>query len=270
MKKIFWLIVIVLVLLLGIFTFLFFNRDEEIVEIAGANFTLNELADKFLETEYATTNECKIDVKENVLEVKCDKKHVFEINNGYLVTTIDNEETEEVFKYIVDALQTFYGSALGDYEHTLDSFLRDEIMITDLEKNKVGDEYELKVYLLKQIQKYDITDVITKETSMNIANFDYIYSGLGYKIANMSLTYSDIINTYSFAGVISGDSKFDVYIVIKLYDNVGNVLVSHRDNFDAYDSRGLNKMAFVTLIKLGNTPQSAVARYSVALVEKEG
>ena len=70
--------IIAAIAIVGVIVFILIYRnnqvDEPLVGIEGVNFTMNSLRDKFLESEFATTNRCSGVVEEDGIIITCNKK----------------------------------------------------------------------------------------------------------------------------------------------------------------------------------------------------
>ena len=137
------LFTVVMVILIGTVTFILINRyvrenNEPLVGIAEVNFTLNDIRNKFITTNYAKENKCSGRVSENAIDITCDKKNYnFEFNGVELKITTD-ESGKEVFKYIVNGIEELHGYNDDEYLETVDKFINGEIAVTGLNFKQDG------------------------------------------------------------------------------------------------------------------------------------
>ena len=95
---------LIAVILIGTITFVLIKginerNSEPLIGIDGVNFTLNNIKDNFLNSEYAQNNDCTGSVSEDTILITCNSnKYNFTFNKFELELDSSYEESKEVFK----------------------------------------------------------------------------------------------------------------------------------------------------------------------------
>ena len=113
-RKVIAFIVIIIILILTIAFILLYrnnlNKNEPLVYIEGVNFTLNDIKDRFLESEYAKNNNCRGTISEDELTLTCNNNiYEFTFNGFELEFTSSYSESRELFKYIANTIEELHG-----------------------------------------------------------------------------------------------------------------------------------------------------------------
>lgn len=130
---------LIAVILIGTITFVLIKginerNSEPLIGIDGVNFTLNNIKDNFLNSEYAQNNDCTGSVSEDTILITCNSnKYNFTFNKFELELDSSYEESKEVFKYIVNTIEELHGYQDDEYLETMDKFFAGEVAITGLE-----------------------------------------------------------------------------------------------------------------------------------------
>lgn len=265
------LFTVVMVILIGTVTFILINRyvrenNEPLVGIAEVNFTLNDIRNKFITTNYAKDNKCSGRVSENAIDITCDKKNYnFEFNGVELKITTD-ESGKEVFKYIVNGIEELHGYNDDEYLETADKFINGEIAVTGLNFKQDGTNIAFSVNVLDKLSKYEVNENISNETIKNITDVNYEYSALGYTISNLELVKNDERYFLVFSAVAGGKETYDATFTIKYYDD-NNVLVTSQSlDLSTKDTYGNPYLGFVVTTRLDNPETyNRITKYSISL-----
>lgn len=265
------LFTVVMVILIGTVTFILINRyvrenNEPLVGIAEVNFTLNDIRNKFITTNYAKENKCSGRVSENAIDITCDKKNYnFEFNGVELKITTD-ESGKEVFKYIVNGIEELHGYNDDEYLETVDKFINGEIAVTGLNFKQDGTNIAFSVNVLDKLSKYEVNENISNETIKNIPDVNYEYSALGYIISNLELVKNDERYFLVFSAVAGGKETYDATFTIKYYDD-NNVLVTSQSlDLSTKDTYGNPYLGFVVTTRLDNPETyNRITKYSISL-----
>ena len=265
------LFTVVMVILIGTVTFILINRyvrenNEPLVGIAEVNFTLNDIRNKFITTNYAKDNKCSGRVSENAIDITCNKKNYnFEFNGVELKITTD-ESGKEVFKYIVNGIEELHGYNDDEYLETADKFINGEIAVTGLNFKQDGTNIAFSVNVLDKLSKYEVNENISNETIKNITDVNYEYSALGYTISNLELIKNDERYFLVFSAVAGGKETYDATFTIKYYDD-NNVLVTSQSlDLSTKDTYGNPYLGFVVTTRLDNPETyNRITKYSISL-----
>lgn len=265
------LFTVVMVILIGTVTFILINRyvrenNEPLVGIAEVNFTLNDIRNKFITTNYAKDNKCSGRVSENAIDITCDKKNYnFEFNGVELKITTD-ESGKEVFKYIVNGIEELHGYNDDEYLETAEKFINGEIAVTGLNFKQDGTNIAFSVNVLDKLSKYEVNENINNETIKNIPDVNYEYSALGYTISNLELVKNDERYFLVFSAVAGGKETYDATFTIKYYDD-NNVLVTSQSlDLSTKDTYGNPYLGFVVTTRLDNPETyNRITKYSISL-----
>lgn len=265
------LFTVVMVILIGTVTFILINRyvrenNEPLVGIAEVNFTLNDIRNKFITTNYAKDNKCSGRVSENAIDITCNKKNYnFEFNGVELKITTD-ESGKEVFKYIVNGIEELHGYNDDEYLETADKFINGEIAVTGLNFKQDGTNIAFSVNVLDKLSKYEVNENISNETIKNITDVNYEYSALGYTISNLELVKNDERYFLVFSAVAGGKETYDATFTIKYYDD-NNVLVTSQSlDLSTKDTYGNPYLGFVVTTRLDNPETyNRITKYSISL-----
>lgn len=265
------LFTVVMVILIGTVTFILINRyvrenNEPLVGIAEVNFTLNDIRNKFITTNYAKDNKCSGRVSENAIDITCDKKNYnFEFNGVELKITTD-ESGKEVFKYIVNGIEELHGYNDDEYLETAEKFINGEIAVTGLNFKQDGTNIAFSVNVLDKLSKYEVNENISNETKKNITDVNYEYSALGYTISNLELVKNDERYFLVFSAVAGGKETYDATFTIKYYDD-NNVLVTSQSlDLSTKDTYGNPYLGFVVTTRLDNPETyNRITKYSISL-----
>lgn len=265
------LFTVVMVILIGTVTFILINRyvrenNEPLVGIAEVNFTLNDIRNKFITTNYAKDNKCSGRVSENAIDITCDKKNYnFEFNGVELKITTD-ESGKEVFKYIVNGIEELHGYNDDEYLETAEKFINGEIAVTGLNFKQDGTNIAFSVNVLDKLSKYEVNENISNETIKNITDVNYEYSALGYTISNLELVKNDERYFLVFSAVAGGKETYDATFTIKYYDD-NNVLVTSQSlDLSTKDTYGNPYLGFVVTTRLDNPETyNRITKYSISL-----
>lgn len=265
------LFTVVMVILIGTVTFILINRyvrenNEPLVGIAEVNFTLNDIRNKFITTNYAKDNKCSGRVSENAIDITCDKKNYnFEFNGVELKITTD-ESGKEVFKYIVNGIEELHGYNDDEYLETAEKFINGEIAVTGLNFKQDGTNIAFSVNVLDKLSKYEVNENINNETIKNITDVNYEYSALGYTISNLELVKNDERYFLVFSAVAGGKETYDATFTIKYYDDNDVLVTSQSLDLSTKDTYGNPYLGFVVTTRLDNPETyNRITKYSISL-----
>ena len=265
------LFTVVMVILIGTVTFILINRyvrenNEPLVGIAEVNFTLNDIRNKFITTNYAKDNKCSGRVSENAIDITCDKKNYnFEFNGVELKITTD-ESGKEVFKYIVNGIEELHGYNDDEYLETTDKFINGEIAVTGLNFKQDGTNIAFSVNVLDKLSNYEVNENINNETIKNITDVNYEYSALGYTISNLELVKNDERYFLVFSAVAGGKETYDATFTIKYYDDNNALVTSQSLDLSTKDTYGNPYLGFVVTTRLDNPETyNRITKYSISL-----
>ena len=264
------IVIIVVGILIGVTLFAINGREkvEPVINIPNTGFTLNDIKSKFLETDYAKNNSCSAKINEENLTIKCHETFTFELEKSNLILNVKESSNKEIFKYLVDTIQTFYGSNIGDYYVTMDKFLEKELSIPNLYYKIDGDTAILKVNLTKQLKKYEEKTQVGKTDFIDKNQSNYIYKNGDYKIDNIEFLYNDNIKWLTLGGTLYGDNH-DVILTLNLYNSSNECIYSVEDDLSLLQDQGYTFYAFVLNIDLEeiNIDYNSITSYSIDLKE---
>lgn len=262
---------ILAIILIGTITFIFIykannKKNEPLIAIDNVNFTLNNIKEKFLESEYSNNNNCNGYVYDNGIMITCNKVQYDFLFNGFELELSTNQNANELFKYFVDSIEQLHGYAPDEYLNTMDKFFSGTTSIIGLDfSNNNGNNY-YSVYVLEPLEKYKEKDIVTEENIKNLEDYNYEFQSLGYTINNIELKKDSEEYLVIFSGVIGGQDNYDVNFTIKFYDTANNLVVSETLDLSSYDSFGRPSMGFVATARLDNQETfNSITKYSISL-----
>lgn len=266
------LFTVIAVIIIGIITFLFIyfskqSNAEPLIDIDGVNFTLNSIKEDFLTTEYAQDNKCNGEVYEKGIRINCNKiAYDFSFNDYELELSSSNENSKDVFKYMVNSIEKLHGYSKDEYLETIDKFFDGQIAINGLKYTTENGNHKYSVYVLEKLDKYNSKEVITEPTIKDIADNNYEFQSNGYTINNIEVEKNPRRNSVVFSAVIGGKDTYNTNFTINLYD-ANNNLVSYKTvDLSTYESFGYPYIAFVVTTMLDDqTMYDSIARYSITL-----
>lgn len=275
MKKIFigiTLVVIgIIVLALTIYISKHYTDTKEpIVKITGADFTLNDIKNAFLNTDYAKENSCNIVVSETNLNIDCKTVYNFTFDGSVLTLNISESSNKDIFKYLVDTIETFYGSNIGDYYKTMDMFLSKNFQAPNLTYKINDNTTTLSVDLTQKLEMYQEKDIITSNDLIDINNTDYVFEYDNYKIDNIELLYNSDINWITFGGILFGDDN-NVTIKLQFYNSNNELVYEVEDDLSLLVDVGFPYYGFVINVDLNNIniDYGDVSMYNIELKKVE-
>lgn len=264
--------IIAAIAIVGVIVFILIYRnnqvDEPLVGIEGVNFTMNSLRDKFLESEFATTNRCSGVVEEDGIIITCNKKdYNFQFNGYELVLTTDDSGLD-VYKYMVNAVAELHEYNENEYLETVEKFLAGEAVINGLRYSKNDDSLVLEVNIIDKLDIIEEKEIVNNETVKDINDVNYEFQNLGYKINYMELTKDSYENLIVYYGIVSENDNYDVNFTIKYYDNANNLLASETVNLSEFDTFGNPYLGFSVVSRFDDVDIfSAITKYSISLSE---
>lgn len=262
---------LIIVILIGTITFILINRfnrenNEPLVGINEVDFTLNDIRDKFIATDYAKENKCNGKVNENGIIIMCNKKNYEFEFNGVELTIVTDESGKDIFKYIVNGIEELHGYASGEFLNTVDRFLNKEIAVTGLNYKKNDDKIKFSINVLDKLNKYEVRENITEETIKSIDDVNYEYSNLGYTISNLELVKNDERYFLVFSAVAGGEGNYDTTFTIKYYDDENVLVTSQTLELNTVDTYGNSYLGFVVTTRLENqATYNRITKYSISL-----
>ena len=274
MKKVIIAIIIALVItgvfLLTIFISKRYNyTEEEIVKINGAEFTLNDIKRVFLDTTYAKENSCKVNISKTNFIIDCKNTYDFAFDGSVLVLNISKSSNKDIFKYLVDAIETFYGSNIGDYYETMDMFLNKNYQTSNLTYKINDNMVTLSVDLTQKIKLYQEKEIINSNKLIEKDKTDYVFEYNNYKIDNIEFLYNPDINWITFGGILFGEDN-NVLIKLQLYNSDDQLLHEITDDLSLLVNAGFPYYGFVINIDLDdlNINYDDISAYNIELEVK--
>ncbi len=263
---------LIAVILIGTITFVLIKginerNSEPLIGIDGVNFTLNNIKDNFLNSEYAQNNDCTGSVSEDTILITCNSnKYNFTFNKFELELDSSYEESKEVFKYIVNTIEELHGYQDDEYLETMDKFFAGEVAITGLEYINNNGNRHYSVYVLEQLDKYEANNIETTTVIKDITDNDYIFQSLGYTINNIEVIKDDDEYLVIFSGVIGGQETYDVVFTVNYYDDNNNLITTKNMDLSTHDAYGNPYLGFVVTERLENQNiYDSITKYSISL-----
>lgn len=230
-KKMMYIIIIILLIIAGVIgAVLLINRSSDevvqtLTEIENADYSLNELSDKYNEM----FSDCEAVVENDNLIIDCDVKYVFEFYKEELTISSSDEEVYEVFKNVVLASQSFYYDNPEVLNDTINEFLNLNISVAGL-KYSYTDEHNLTCVLSSQIEVYEPDYYFIDEQLITLMDSDYeiVYENEYITLNNGYLFYDENTDNLNFGGNFNYDES-SVNIYIYIYDEENNLLSTFTD-----------------------------------------
>ena len=271
-RKVIAFIVIIIILILTIAFILLYrnnlNKNKPLVYIEGVNFTLNDIKDRFLESEYAQNNNCRGTISEDELTLTCNNNiYEFTFNGFELEFTSSYSESRELFKYIANTIEELHGYQNDEYLETMDKFFSGNIAITGLEYSNIDGNRHYSIYILEPLDKYNVNEVVTNETIKNITDTsNYEFQSLGYTINNIEVTKDSEEYLVIFSGVIGGQETYNIIFNINYYDDENNLVTSQSMDLSNHDPYGNPYLGFVVTSRLEEQSTfDSISKYSISL-----
>lgn len=265
---------IIAVILIGTISFLFIYRaktiaNEPLVGIDGVSFTLNNIKDNFLNSDYAKDNKCTTTVSEESLNIKCQKNsYEFVFNGSELTMESHNEESKNIFKYVVNSIAELQGYNSGEYLESIDKFLVGEFIINGLEYTKNNQNTNYKINLTKKFEKYTQESIIDTVAITNIDDSLHKYELQGYKLHDVRIIKSDIINSMICTGAVAQNDEYNVDLTVNYYDINNNLVASQTVNLNKYKTYGNPYLGFDLTLEISNKEAyDSIVKYSISLSE---
>lgn len=271
MKKVIKIIlVIVLLLVIGILVYLIvFNKpnDELLVGIDNVSFSLNNIKDKFLTSDYSLNNNCQGSVNEEGIIITCNNKEYNFVYNGYELELNTDTTGIDVFKYMVLSIEQLHGIDANEYLETIEKFINGLISINGLRYEIKDQDVFLSVYLQEPLEIYEVSEVLNEPEIKELADTDYELQKLGYTISNIEITKDSQELLIVFAGIIAGQDNYDVDFIINYYDANNNLVVTETVNLNDYDTYNNPYLGFVVTSRLLNNHDfDTITKYSINLI----
>ena len=241
------------------------KEPEPLVGVPDTALTLNSIRDKFLTSDYASTNNCRGSVTTDAIIITCHNQEYNFVFNGYELVLESATNSNDVFKYLVNAIEELHGYEENEYLATMDKFLAGGFAITGLSYRNDSSNYRYSVYILEPLDKYLDKESINNETIKDLTATDYQFSSLGYTINNIEIVKDDFINSVILTAIIGGNDDYNVNFTLNLYDSSNNLLTSRTINLSDYNDYGNPYLGFDIMIELDEETFNAVAKYSIRL-----
>ena len=270
MKKYKVLLAIICIVIVGIISgcliYYLKNNQEPIVYIENAEFTLNDIRNRFLETDYAKENSCKGQVSENKIHLKCQDSYDFVLDGTTLTLQLAESANKEVFKYMVDVIQTFYGNEMGDYYESMDMFLNKEFFPSNLFYRISDDFVTLSLDLTEKLKTYEKKDAVTTEDIISINKTDFIFENNDYTIDNIEFLYNPDINWITFGGMLYGEDH-NVILKLQFYNQANELIYEVEDDLSLLQDFGYPFYGFVVNVNLNdiNIDYQSISGYNIEL-----
>ena len=159
-KKIIVIILAILVAItIGVIAYNILNKPEkeinEEVKIPNSDFKLNDVLNKFLETKYAHDNKCTGNIKDNGLQIQCNKQEfIYKLDNVELFTNT-SKEGFDVFKNLVIVIETLNGYKENEYEETINKVINNELYVNGIKYQNINNEIYLSIVINEKLDKYE-------------------------------------------------------------------------------------------------------------------
>jgi hypothetical protein len=234
-----WTIILTLTIGLSVYFIKSMIDANKVYPVEGANFTLNDIVSKLNENATVKKYRWHPTTRKNVIVIN---KFEFKYVDGCLVLKTSNKNGRDIFPYLLDAVESFYGGLDGEYLETGKKFAYGEIQVNGLEYSLNKKVFTIKIDLLNKVQKYDILKQIKGEYIMPINEIDYEFfkeSFLNYKedykINNIAMNLSQDNLNYVFKGLISNSERdYDINLIIKYYDKDKNNILENKYNLNDF------------------------------------
>lgn len=235
------MLIVIILITLGIFEIVRQNKKEDLINIEGVNFTLNDVKKVFLNSY---NKKCSIDLTKDRFIIKCNNKKYEYKYNGMELEIETNSDGLEIFKYLVNSIEYLHGYKDNEYLDTMNRFINNEISIEGIDYQTKKDTIYLKVVVNKKLEKYDIKDVINKEEIKLINDTKYEYKKDKYIITGIKINKDDEEKKYIFSGTYSGPD-FNKDFIIKYYDSNKNKITEKKVKLSEYNNYGNTYINFV-------------------------
>ncbi len=267
-KKIIVIILAILVAItIGVIAYNILNKPEkeinEEVKIPNSDFKLNDVLNKFLETKYAHDNKCTGSIKDNGLQIQCNKQEfIYKLDNVELFTNT-SKEGFDVFKNLVIVIETLNGYKENEYEETINKVINNELYVNGIKYQNINNEIYLSIVINEKLDKYEAKEVIDKEVVKDIKDVNYEYKSGGYLINNIRIANDEEDKIYVISAYFSG-KDFNKTVKIKYYDSNKNVIKIDEAKLNDYNNYGNKYLIFTKTTKL-NELFNQVSYYSINL-----
>ena len=242
--------------------------DETVIKINNVDFTLNDIKQVFLQSDFAIENKCDGQVYDAGIKIICNKKNYDFVFNDYELQISTDESGKDVYKYLVNSVEELFGYKKDEFIDTLDRYLNGEIYVQGLNYKKNANEYMFGVDVTQKLNKYVEINKIEKETIKDISDINYEFEQLDYKISNIEVIKDDYINFLTFSAIIGGQKNYNANFTINYYDIDDNLVATKTVNLNDYDTFGYPYLGLVINIELNNDIEfNKVSKYSFYLSE---
>lgn len=265
---------VIAVILIGTISFLFIYRaktlaDEPLVGINGVGFTLNNIKENFLNSDYAKDNKCRVSVSEDGLNIKCKKNtYDYTFNGIELSSQSSEEESREVFKYLVNAIAELQGYDQDEYLSTVEEFINGNIAVTGLLYQKENGNIKYKINVVDHLPKYDAKEVIESESIKSLDDVSYEYSNLGYKISSLKIDKNDERHFIVFSAIVGGKDSYTADFTIKFYDDNNTLITSQTVDLNTIEKYNNPFIGLVVTTRFDDANMyNQVTKYSISLAE---
>ncbi len=232
------LVVVVIGVGLGVLFYSFLGK-EDIVNIEGIDFTLNDIKNEFLNTDYGKSNKCKGSIKDDNLIIKCNKEKLeFKVNGEFLEVSTDNDGLE-IVSYVIDTIEHILGSN-ESYINTLDIYFTGKIYLNNIFMHYEDNVYNIGVSLSNLIDVYEDKEIVNNDEVIDIDKSDYEIDLGDYVVSGVNFASDKDSLIYVIAGTIfNQDKKYNKKITVVYYDNLNNIITEDTvsmNDFDKYNS----------------------------------
>lgn len=268
MNKINLILIFLVCLVLGVIIFFKIDNKEkkqDLVKINNSSFTLNDVANKFLESSYAKENKCKVKILSDSMNIKCNN-----VNDNYLfnkeeLEVVTNKNGLEVFKYLVNGLEELHGYEKDEYLNTITRFINNEISINGLWFYKQDDGIHLKVLLNEKLQKDKELEVLHSEEIKKIDDVGYEYENNNYRLTGFRISTDESMFIYAFDITFSGPD-FNKYVLVKYFDNNKKLLQESKVLLSDCENYGNDYLNLVVTTNFNEVDFRNVNYYSISLI----
>ncbi len=259
------------VLLIGTITFLLIYRNnknnEPLIGIDNVSFTLNNIKENFLASQYSKEHSCYGFVYENGIQLTCDKiNYDFTFDGVELFLDSDDPKSQDVFKYVVNEIEKLHGYEGDEYIETIDKIFLGEFVANGLSFTRNDEKYTYSVDLTRKLEEYKNLEIVNDTTIKNIGDTSYEFNLLGYKISNVEVIKSDIIRSLICTGTVSESNNYNVNLTINYYDDSNNLITSQTVNLNEFETFGNPYLGFAMTLEIADqATYDLITKYSISL-----
>lgn len=227
-KKIAVGIVVIFIILLAVLFILYDKKGVSFETDYQAKYTV--LKSTLKNSGYFEESSFKYNDENNVMTI--DEKYNIYVKSGYYSMNVRNEDDEDVYCKVVDAVEMHLGHQKGasieTCEMTIDGIIDiGGISVTDYKNYKtLSVNYKEKTILYSRDSAHALDEYISvDEQNYTIEDSEYIFSSL-------TSTYSEELKSYSICGNLYNERISDGNFTIELYDSSKNFINGEDYQYD--------------------------------------